>query len=757
MAEKEPYQVLVGRFVRRLNKNNSDWSAMSVIVDTPEGLSLLPQGIQISGGIAYVKVTGTNLQQIQSVYIRYYGRWKHDNKYGWQFQAALCELLTPSTREAAKALLSSSTFPNVGAKTADAVLKTFGNDTFDIITNDPDRLMTVPGMRADRAASLVNNWRKVTGYLRTVKFLARFGFSEMRIQKVYDHFGENTVEKISENPYQLIQVRGISFSETDRIGRALGKGLDSYERISGCVLAVLQDLCTQDTYASLEVVTADSMGQLNSGIVNDEGKTVYPVSQQRFGEALQAMAKNRLIKAVDNRYIFLRAMNAAENDVAVRLTALLKNPIPEEDVQKLKDALASFMQTSKVPYSARQQAAILKCVSSRVAVLTGGPGTGKTTVVTGIIAVYKAVFGDDVILMAPTGKAARRMEESTHLPASTIHSRLQLRGEDAEVEEPEQITKGYIIIDESSMIDQTLMQSLIHSMASDDLHVLFVGDINQLPSVGAGAVLHELIASNVIPVARLTEVFRQKGGGGTIVDNANRINSGVTDLAYDDSFRFMQAGSEEEAVRLIKRLYASEVKEWGIDNVALLTPRRAPGDNWKYKCAADALNLELQAMVNPPSGDPEKSAMICGKTWRVNDRVMQWKNTKDSSNGDIGVIQEFMIDKDGIQRVKIKWENGNETLVSATDMRNISLAYALSIHKSQGSEYQSVIIPILTSEQCAMFQRNLLYTGVTRAKKRVILVGDKPALARCIVTASTNERKSMLARRLQVHANGVGS
>lgn len=755
MAEKELYQILIGSFIKRLNKNNSDWTAMSVKVDTEEGRSLLPQGIQISNGIAYVTVTGTNLQQIRSVYVRFYGQWKRDAKYGWQFQAKLSELLTPSSMAAAKALLSSSTFPNVGAKTADAVIRTFGNDTFEIISDDPDRLMTVPGMRADRAASLVANWRKVTGYLRAVKFLARFGFSETRIQAVYNRFGENTVDILTDNPYELVKVRGITFPEADIVGRALGKKLDSYERISGCVVASLQNLCTQDTYADLEVLTADAMGQLNSGLVDNNGKTIYPVSQQTFGEALYAMAKNRLIKAVDNKYVFLRSMNAAENDVAVRLSTLLRNPISGEDQQKIRSALAEFMKNSKVPYSEKQQAAILKCVSSRVAVLTGGPGTGKTTVVTGIIAVYKAVFNDDVILMAPTGKAARRMEESTHLPASTIHSRLQLRGEDSENGAPAKIEKGYIIVDESSMIDQTLMQSLVKSMASDDLHVLFVGDINQLPSVGAGSVLHELINSGVVPVARLTEVFRQKGGGGTIVENANRINNGSFDLEYDDSFRLCQVGSEEEAVRMIKRLYANEVKEWGIDNVALLTPRRAPGDGWKFKCSADALNLELQAMVNPPSGDPQKSAMICGKTWRVNDRVMQWKNTKDASNGDIGVIQSFAIDKDGIQRVDIKWENGNESLVSSVDMRNISLAYALSIHKSQGSEYQSVIIPVLTAEQCAMFQRNLLYTGVTRAKKRVILVGDKAALARCIVTASTNDRKSMLGKRLQVHSKAA--
>lgn len=750
MGEKEPYQLVVGHFLKRLSKTVSDWAVLSVKVDTEEGLALLPQGIPVSSGIAYVKVSGANLPQIKDVYCRFYGQWTYDNKYGWGFRAELAELITPSTLQAAKSLLSSSTFPGVGDKTAQAIVNTFGDATFDVITNDPDRIMTVPGMRADRAASLVVNWRRVTGYLRAVKLLAPFGFSDVRIQRIYDRFGENTAEKITENPYDLVEIRGIKFSEADRIGRALGKGLDSYERISGCVISVIQDLCVTDTYAEMDEIVADAMGELNSGIVDDAGMAVYPVSQVALNQAMYAMAKNKLIKAVDNRHVFLRSMNAAENDVAVRLSTLLNNPISDEDKQKLKAALASFMATSKVPYSQRQQAAILKCVSSRVAVLTGGPGTGKTTVVTGIIAVYKAVFGDDVVLMAPTGKAARRMEESTHLPASTIHSRLQLRGDDSENAKPEPITKGYIIVDESSMIDQLLMQSLVKAMVSDDLHVLFVGDINQLPSVGAGSVLHEMIDSGVIPVARLTEVFRQKGGGGTIVEDANRINIGSYNLEYDDSFQFVRVGSEDEAVRMVKKIYANEVKEWGIDNVALLTPRRAAGDQQKYRCSADALNAELQALINPVTGE-NQTARICNKVWRVNDRVMEWKNTKDASNGDIGVIQEFLIDKDGIQRTRIKWENGNESLVSSVDMRNISLAYALSIHKSQGSEYQSVIIPVLTFESCAMFQRNLLYTGVTRAKKRVILVGDEAALAKCIVTASTNERKSMLAERLRVH------
>jgi len=286
----------------------------------------------------------------------------------------------------------------------------------------------------------------------------------------------------------------------------------------------------------------------------------------------------------------------------------------------------------------------------------------------------------------------------------------------------------------------------MEAIVNIDTQVIFVGDIDQLPSVGVGAVLGEMINSNVIPTSRLTKTFRQKNGGGTIIEDAKKINTGKNDLEWDDSFQFVKARNDAEASEIIMRLYRKEVETYGIENVALLCPLRG-NQNGRIITCSDTMNERIQAVINPDA--PEKvSARLHRRMYRVGDRVMQWQNTKESANGDIGEILDISQTENGAIKVTILWESGKKSELSNSDMESISLAYAMSIHKSQGSEYASVIIPMISDQFCPLFKRNLLYTGVTRAKKKVIIVGDKKCIDKTIALTDTNIRNSHLADRL---------
>lgn len=737
---------VTGRYIKKVSKKTSDWAAIRVVAERPEDLQAVPSTLSADvDGKVYFTVTGVNLPMVEGCFTRFYGKWRSSNGYT-SFVCDNAEVLPPETKRGIVAFLSSKQFPGVGKVTAERIAERFGDNTFSVIENTPQELLSVKGITPPKLAAIIRNYASVREYALLSRLLFPYGIGAEKVVRINKRFGEDAIKMIQENPYCLSTVRGITFVDADKVGRGMGRSLSSPQRIEAGLCYVLDKSCTSDTYADLKQLIANSMAVLNNGIEGDP-----PVTYPAVVDGLKHLASDRKIKVVGNA-VFSKAFNDAEYNAAIRLCDLMANKIPAEAETMIRDAVKELMASSSVKYSKKQQDAIAKCVGSRVAVLTGGPGTGKTTVVSGIIKVYTKVFGGDIILMAPTGKAARRMTESTGLPATTIHSRLQLYTTDADVlSDPQPITgSGYVIVDESSMIDAKLMESLMLAIQSTDLHLLFVGDVNQLPSVGAGSVLNEMIRSGVVPVARLTEIFRQKGGGGTIVDNANKVNNGQFDLEYDDTFRIAKVSNEETAVKTIKKLYADEVAEWGIENVALLCPRRKAGKDNRFQCASDALNPVLQELINP-AAEGKDFAVIRRQTWRVGDRVMEWKNTPDASNGDVGTILKIE-DSNNTITVTVSWENGNTSLLGTDEMESIDLAYALSIHKSQGSEYASVIVPLVADERCSMFQRNLLYTAITRAKKRVILVGDDGSINQCISSVSSNNRKTMFADRLKAHA-----
>lgn len=726
---------------RITNKNKSQLTNWVVLKCSSSDFDNIPEAIKHNGHIAKnLTICGTNLPEIDKVPIRFYGQWVQNKKYGNQFSADSYELMKPSSIIGIQKLLSSKMFQGVGLKTAERLTDAFGENILDIIENEPDKLLQVQGISAAKAASIKQSYDDIRAYSRLVAFLAQYQISAGIAMKIFNHYGESSQKKIEADPYCLGEINGIGFKTCDKIGKARGIALNSYRRISGALLEVLKSLCVLGGHMFIHnnELMYRTLQVLNDGIQPE------PVDTASYVKTINKLIQDKKICVINKDEVYSWKSYNAEFVSSRRLLALVKQEISGEYISRCKKALANYCQSSSIQLHETQSDAVINSLTHRVSIITGGPGTGKTTILSAILACYRTVYQKPITLIAPTGKAARGMSESTHMDASTIHSKLRLYNAEGHKQKPQPIKEGLIVIDECSMVDNYLMQSLMEAIDINNCHVIFVGDIDQLPSVGEGAVLGEMIQSGVIPTSRLTKTFRQKDGGETIIENAKKVNSGLTELEYDDTFQFIPASSDEEAAQLIEKLYVKETQRCGIDNVALLCPLRRSQD--RFKCVVDEMNQTLQAVVNP-NDSFKVTVTLNGKRFRTGDRVMQWKNTEDSSNGDIGYIKNIYENDEGIT-VIIEWENGITSVLTQTDMESITQAYALSIHKSQGSEYESVIIPVLSEQLGAIHKRNLLYTGITRAKKHVILVGDTDAISKTIMQSDTNKRNTNLAKRL---------
>ena len=752
MAEKEEERTNVtGSVVRVLTRKDKKnvISDFKTFIYRSSDMEHIPSFVPRYDGHSEFKVCGVGLPETEGVPVKLFGRWV-TNKYGTEFKADAYELLNPTTKSGIVKLFSGPMFPGIGKTTAQKMSERFGLDTFDIIEKNPRLLAEV--LTVNQIATLLGNYGKVQSYGRLVEFLAPFGLSTAQCVRIHDVFGEDAVGMIQNDPYCLETIKGIGFHTCEKIATQMNTGLDSKHRIEGCLSETIMKLCESgDTslggghmYVSGASLYMRAMKELNAN------PSAMKVRNDRFVEVLKDMIQQgKIVKRFEDDY-YPQVHEKAEYSVAQNLIRLLKNPIDSSNTEKCMRVLKRYCEENDVHLHESQEEAVVRSLSNRVSIITGGPGTGKTTIISAILACYEAVYGDEILLMAPTGKAARRMSESTHREAKTIHSRLHIYGDITDDMELNPIDGGLVVVDECSMVDNLLMEKLMDAIENDDTQIIFVGDIDQLPSVGVGSVLGEMINSNVIPTSRLTKTFRQKNGGGTIIEDAKKINTGQNDLEWDDTFQFIEAKSDADAADAIMRLYRKEVETYGIENVALLCPLRSNQSGRIITCS-DTMNERIQAVVNPDAIE-KKSARLHRKTFRVGDRVMQWQNTKESANGDIGEILDIAEAVTGGVKITVKWESGNVSELNNSDMESISLAYAMSIHKSQGSEYQSVIIPMINEQFCPLFKRNLLYTGVTRAKKKVIIVGDKKAIDKTIALTDTNIRNSHLADRLIANA-----
>ena len=699
-----------------------------ITYQNPEnGYSVLK--VKVKGYNDLVTLVGNLLEVPVGSVLLCRGEWKVDKRYGSQFVAATWEETMPATVYGIEKYLGSGLVKGIGPRFARAIVQRFGTETIDIIETEIERLYEVPNIGRKRVAKIRESWEKQKDIKNVMLFLQGYGVSTAYAAKIYREYGKESIDKVRENPYRLADdIWGIGFKTADGIAAKMGYGKEDPRRCRSGILYTLGQLSDEGHVYAGEEQLVKTAGQLL-----EAGETAI---RDTLAGMLQA---EDLI--LDKEAIYLPPFYHAECGTSRRLRDLA-----ESTGRSLFDGLfdpSSLTAETGIEYDEVQLAAIRQAVTSKVMVLTGGPGTGKTTTTQGIIAALKKA-GLRVLLAAPTGRAAKRMSEATGMEAKTIHRLLEYNPQDGYKRNDENPLEGdALIVDECSMIDILLMNNLLKAVPVG-MRLVFVGDIDQLPSVGAGNVLRDIIDSQRIPVVRLVRIFRQAQKS-RIVMNAHTINQGRfpdTSNGRDTDFFFMREDDPERAaetiVRLVKERLPRAYRE-SPDRIQVLTPMQ------RGVVGAANLNLLLQQALNPSGPSLNRG----GYTYRQGDRVMQQRNNydKDVFNGDLGYIREVDTEE---RTLKVDFD-GKWVEYDVTELDELTLAYATTIHKAQGSEYPIVVMPVLMTH-FVMLQRNLIYTGITRAKKICVLIGAMKALAYAVRNVSVLKRNTRLKERLNPSA-----
>ena len=699
-----------------------------ITYQNPEnGYSVLK--VKVKGYNDLVTLVGNLLEVPVGSVLLCRGEWKVDKRYGSQFVAATWEETMPATVYGIEKYLGSGLVKGIGPRFARAIVQRFGTETIDIIETEIERLYEVPNIGRKRVAKIRESWEKQKDIKNVMLFLQGYGVSTAYAAKIYREYGKESIDKVRENPYRLADdIWGIGFKTADGIAAKMGYEKEDPRRCRSGILYTLGQLSDEGHVYAGEEQLVKTAGQLL-----EAGETAI---RDTLAGMLQA---EDLI--LDKEAIYLPPFYHAECGTSRRLRDLA-----ESTGRSLFDGLfdpSSLTAETGIEYDEVQLAAIRQAVTSKVMVLTGGPGTGKTTTTQGIIAALKKA-GLRVLLAAPTGRAAKRMSEATGMEAKTIHRLLEYNPQDGYKRNDENPLEGdALIVDECSMIDILLMNNLLKAVPVG-MRLVFVGDIDQLPSVGAGNVLRDVIDSQRIPVVRLVRIFRQAQKS-RIVMSAHAINRGKfpdTSNGRDTDFFFMKEEDPERAaesiVRLVKERLPRAYRE-SPDRIQVLTPMQ------RGVVGAANLNLLLQQALNPSGPSLGRG----GYTYRQGDRVMQLRNNyaKEVFNGDLGYIREV----DTEERMLTVDFDGKKVEYDVTELDELTLAYATTIHKAQGSEYPIVVMPVLMTH-FVMLQRNLIYTGITRAKKICVLLGAAKALAYAVRNVSVLKRNTRLKERLNPSA-----
>ena len=663
------------------------------------------------------------------------GVWLNDRTHGQQFKAQFLRTSLPDSADGIEKYLSSGMIRGVGPVYAKKLVRVFGEKVFDVIEATPDRLREIDGIGPVRAASILAAWAEQKAVREIMVFLHSHGVGTARAVRIFKTYGSDAIQVMTENPYRLARdIRGIGFKTADAIAMKLG----------------IEKTATIRVRAGIAYALTEAMDEGHCGLPTEEliplAEKLLEVPPQLVRTALDLELHEGNVVADqvgETPCVFLAGLHRAERNIAERLTRLANGTLPWPWIDPEK-ALPWVEKHIGLALAESQVAAIQLALKSKVLVMTGGPGVGKTTIVKAILRIL-AAKGTDILLCAPTGRAAKRMTEATGFEAKTIHRLLEVdpkaggfkRGDDNPLD------CDLLVVDETSMVDVMLMQALMRAVP-DRAALLIVGDIDQLPSVGPGQVLADIISSGAVPVVRLTEVFRQAAQS-RIITTAHRINQGyIPDLSppeTESDFYFVQADEPETAVARIIELVKTRIpKRFGLDpirDIQVLCPMNRGG------VGARSLNIELQAALNP-AGDRKVERF--GWTFAPGDKVMQIENDYDKEvyNGDIGYIENV----NSIAGELVASFDGRSVTYGFGELDILVPAYAATIHKSQGSEYPAVIIPVLT-QHYAMLQRNLLYTGVTRGKRLVILIGQKKAIAIAVRNVSGRRRWSKLGEWLR--------
>lgn len=664
------------------------------------------------------------------------GNWIEHARFGRQFEAALLQVLQPTSVVGIERFLASGAIRGVGAAIASRIVEHFGTDTLEILGTYPERLAEVRGISAKKAAQIAESYQELSGLRELMLFLESHGVSSgyaARLQAVY---GSSAITRIKEDPYSLASdINGIGFRTADRIAMAMGMKPDCQQRLAaGIAYALTQAAGAGHTCIPEELLVRETARALN----------IDTTSIQEVFSNLLANDMLRTEEVGGVRLVYPEYLYKAEVQTAKRLLSLRDQAKPVTRVNA-DEVINKWESEAGIKLAAAQREAIYASLKHGVFILTGGPGTGKTTVVKGILNVLEK-SGCRILLAAPTGRAARRLAESAGHPAVTVHRLLEYQptGEGLHFgkDDSEPLDAEAIIIDEASMMDISLTYHLLKAVPGG-CRLIFVGDVDQLPSVGAGSVLKDMIRSGKMPVVRLENVFRQAEIS-PIVRNAHKINRGqMPDFieGLNSEFSLNEFKNEQQAADFVARVYAEIISDGDWRKVQVISPMH------KNPCGVQNLNKLLQQYINPAAAG-KAEVNIPGNVLRVGDKVMQIRNNyeKDVFNGDIGRVVK--IEGKNITVMFPERPEGDYVTYAQGDLEELQLAYAMSVHKSQGSEYPCVILLMVPSHYI-MLQRNLLYTAVTRAKNRVIIAGSKNAVLTAVENDRTKKRYSLLAERLQ--------
>lgn len=713
--------------------------------------------ITVRSGRSEHTVIGTLPELSPGEQVIFHGSWTEHRTYGRQFRCESCELQTPTTLLGIERYLGSGLIHGVGPSTAALIVEAFGEETLTILSEHPERLSEVRGIGKKRAAMIAESFLEQQGARRALVFLQSYGVPPALAVRISRYYGDRTPEIIREDPYRLCDdIEGVGFKTADRIGLSLGITPESESRVRCAMKYILREAAASSGHVYLP---EEELCSLSSSLLQ--------VPQELCSRALRSLLLTGALRAEADdpatRRIYLPFYHIAEQEVALMIRRLM-NSLPPDPYPGVSGAISAFERRRNITFSPTQRRAIAGALENGVFVITGGPGTGKTTIINCILELMSG--NHETVLCAPTGRAAKRMSEATGAEAKTIHRLLEYSGDTADFtrDADNPLDADCVIADETSMIDLMLMRALLRALRPGT-RLILVGDADQLPSVGAGNVLGDILESGEVACARLTEIYRQSGES-HIVLNAHLINSGKMPLLNEKGtdFFFERKTALADAAASITALVTSRLPGYlkypekqrtalSVRNIQVLAPAR------KGECGVNSLNLRLQEALNPPS--EKKPQLVWGETvFRLGDKVIQTRNdyqlswqrktatgTEDGSgvfNGDVGFITA--VDPED-HTLTVLYDEEREVVYESGDLENLEIAYCLSVHKSQGSEFPVIVMPV-TGGPPMLLTRNLLYTALTRAKSLVVLVGAEEVIRRMVENNHVARRYTTLARRL---------
>ncbi len=700
--------------------------------------------MKVRGQRDLVTVLGSLPSINEGEWVQASGDWVRDPQHGLQFRAETLRASTPNSREGIEKYLGSGMIKGIGPVLAKKLVTKFGEGVFDIIDQQSARLEEVDKVGPERRRRIKAAWAEQKVVREIMVFLHAHGASTSRAVRIYKTYGDQAIETVRRNPYQLARdIHGIGFKTADAIARQLGVAADSLQRAAAGLRHTLFE-ATNDGHCGLP--ESILLPHAASMLEVDEAVVTQALTQSLSGEELERD------DATGQPLVYLPGLIGAEKGIARRIQALAESPSAHPEID-LERAVAWYEAKSGRTLSVSQRAALGQAFTSRVFVITGGPGVGKTTLLDALLGVVRAKKVR-CLLCAPTGRAAQRLGEATGQGAKTIHRLLEFAPGGGFVRNERQpLDCDFLVVDECSMVDVPLMHALLRALPPE-AGLLLVGDVDQLPSVGPGLVLRNLIDSGAVPVARLTEIFRQAAES-RIITSAHSINAGeLPDLqppeVGETDFFFIERDEPERIAGTLAQLAAERIpRKWGVDpvrDIQVLCPtNRGP-------VGARALNTQLQNALNP-SRPGEPAVEKFGWQFRLRDKVIQTQNNYDKEvfNGDLGFVERIDVDE---SEMVVRFETRSVSYAFG-ELDELAPAYAITIHKSQGSEFPVVLLPLAMS-QFILLQRNLLYTGITRGKRLVILVGQRRALAHAVRQQSARERYSGLLARLTGKGRDAG-